>query len=99
MRPNVTIDAKGQRCSAFDAFLSRETVLERKSCLSICVKATVQEIELGNTAGGGLVAQGVILNSSDGNSYRVRANREVILCAGTISSPQIMQLRYWILFE
>lgn len=93
IRPNITVDSKGRRHSAFDAFLSYETVTARQEHLKICTGAMVQQIDMVKTANGGLRAAGVTLGSKSGDVYRVRARREVILCAGAISSPQILQLR------
>lgn len=93
IRPNITVDKKGQRHSAFEAFLSHKIVSERQERLKICTGAMVQRIDIAKTVNGSLRAEGVTLGSKSGDVYRVRARREVILCAGAISSPQILQLR------
>ncbi|KAI0069141.1 GMC oxidoreductase [Artomyces pyxidatus] len=61
--------------------------------LSVVVRAPVSRILSApeKSADGKLVASGVEF-THDGKSYRVLANREVILSAGAIKSPQILEL-------
>ncbi|KAH7402770.1 hypothetical protein BKA66DRAFT_8824 [Pyrenochaeta sp. MPI-SDFR-AT-0127] len=58
--------------------------------LSLLTKALVSKIELEQT-GGDAKATGVQL-IVDGTTHTVKAKREVIVCGGTVNSPQILEL-------
>jgi choline dehydrogenase-like flavoprotein len=74
----------GRRWSAADAFL--RPVLKRPN-LEVRLNATVLGLELdGNRA------VGVRLRHGRGGDEVVRADREVVLCAGAIGSPQLLLL-------
>jgi choline dehydrogenase len=76
--------ARGRRFSAADAFL--RPVLDRPN-LEVRTRATVVGVELqGNRA------VGVRTRSGRRRSEVLRAGREVVLCAGAIGSPQLLQL-------
>lgn len=60
------------------------------SNLCILTEALVEDIILGK-ADGGYVASGVRF-SHNGQEYTVSASREVILSAGTVKSPQLLEL-------
>lgn len=60
------------------------------SNLCILTEALVGEIVLGK-ADGGYVASGVRF-THNGQEYTVSASREVILSAGTVKSPQLLEL-------
>ena len=72
----------GSRHSTAAAFLAGIT--SRRN-LTVMTGAEVQRIDL---AGG--VAQAVVLRRADGTDERITARAEVILCAGTIGSPDIL---------
>ncbi|MEA2223121.1 MAG: choline dehydrogenase [Solirubrobacteraceae bacterium] len=74
----------GRRWSAADAFLRPA---RRRPNLEIRTAVTVLRVEL---EGGR--ATGVRLATGHGREEAVRAEREVILCAGAIGSPQILLL-------
>lgn len=59
--------------------------------LSVLTHALVSKIELEKTDSGGARATGVSF-IVDGISHTVKANKEVIICGGTINSPQILEL-------
>ncbi|KAI1824546.1 putative GMC oxidoreductase [Xylaria intraflava] len=89
---DLTIDATGYRHSAERAYLPYDIVLERKTSLHICTDAVVSRLDF---SGSEDVVSGVFVGSvSPGSSeeVRIRAKREVILCAGAICTPQILQL-------
>lgn len=73
----------GQRCSASVAFL--HPIMEREN-LTIQTQALVQKliIEDGKCVG--------VIYKHDGEDVEVRVNKEVILSAGAIGSPQILML-------
>ena len=74
---------RGRRWSATNAFL--RPVLHRKN-LTVLIDAHVTRLRMT-----GRVAQGVEL-VRDGQASFVQANRETILAAGAIGSPQLLQL-------
>ena len=60
--------------------------------LIVLTGALVEKINwASNTRGGKVVASGVTFNSG-GNKYTVVAKKEVLISAGTINSPQILEL-------
>lgn len=74
---------KGRRWSAADAFL--RPALTRRN-IRLLTHATVQKIETGVDAGP------VVVYRRHGRICRARARAEVILAAGAVHSPQILQL-------
>jgi len=79
---------KGSRWSATKAFL--RPVLSRPN-LTVITKAHVERLEL-DTSGGKPRATGVRVRIENLSSNTFRAKHEVILAAGAIGSPQILQL-------
>ncbi len=79
---------RGVRWSNTKAFL--RPVLHRPN-LTILTNAHVQRIRF-DTTGGDRRASGVEFHAVEGGSQFVAARREVILSAGAIGSPQILQL-------
>lgn len=75
----------GRRCSAAKAFL--EPIAYRKN-LHILVNAQATRIIIDPTS---KITYGVEL-IKNGRKFRVRANREVILSAGSYNSPQLLML-------
>lgn len=83
-----TTTRDGKRSSTYHAFL--EPALERTN-LTIITYALVERI-LTETDGAGLRATGVRYRDKDGATHTVRADREVVLSAGAIGSPQVLLL-------
>jgi choline dehydrogenase len=82
------IDQKGQRSSAFTAYLPASVT--SRSNLTIAINAHVTRILL---EGAEPVATGAEFQlKRDGPRHRVYANKEVILCGGAYNSPQTMLL-------
>ena len=79
---------RGRRWSAATAFL--RPAISRPN-LQVITGAHVQRIQL-EPSDAGLRAKGVDLFLEDHGEQRLRARREVILSAGAIGSPQILQL-------
>jgi choline dehydrogenase len=73
----------GQRCSSAKAYLT--PALTRLN-LTVLTKALVEKIQIDDG-----VAKGVILQL-DGQSVELTANKEVLLAAGAINSPQVLML-------
>ncbi|KAI0091995.1 GMC oxidoreductase [Irpex rosettiformis] len=91
---DVTVDHNGTRVSTFDAFLPPKITNARRN-LYICPSAVVCRLELQSTSSG-LKAVGVHFKLesaalSSGECF-VSVEREVILCAGAIATPQILML-------
>ncbi|KAF2748566.1 GMC oxidoreductase [Sporormia fimetaria CBS 119925] len=59
--------------------------------LSVLTGALVTKIELEKNEGEEVVATGVSF-SVKGTSHTVHANKEVIVCGGTVNSPQVLEL-------
>ena len=74
----------GKRCSSAVAFLRPA---EQRPNLKIITKALTQRIVIENGR-----ATGVVFKGPDGTESLVRANREIVLSAGAINSPQILML-------
>lgn len=100
-----TIDAKGYRTSASDAFLPQSLVSERKARLKICPNVLVTKIKFekddpDNSGDCNIRARGVFIEQDSAleaarpTSYYIVARKEVILCAGAIASPQLLMLRF-----
>jgi choline dehydrogenase len=73
----------GQRCSTAKGYL---TPALTRSNLTVLTKALVEKIQINDG-----VATGVKLQL-DGHSIELTANKEVLLCAGAINSPQVLML-------
>lgn len=96
------IDAQGRRSSARDRLLQAQTRCSER--LLICSGVLVTKVELeGKRAVGVAVLPKVHAYQADPNSQRltaedqqrvktIRCRREVILCAGTFSTPQLLML-------
>jgi choline dehydrogenase len=92
---DVTVNANNERVSTFDAFLPREIALGRKN-LTICTKVIVSQI-LFCSKEKDSIAELVLFRSTDPKSdkvYAAKPNKEVIVCSGSIGSPQVLMLRY-----
>jgi choline dehydrogenase len=79
---------RGVRWSATKAFL--RPVRERTN-LEIVTGAHVERVAI-DTKDGARRATGVVLRLDDGSTVDVAATREVVLAAGAIGSPQLLQL-------
>ncbi len=83
-----TTTRNGMRSSTYHAFL--EAVMERDN-LTVITHAQVERILL-EQDGGGLRATGVRYREADGRTTSIHADREVVVSAGTIGSPQLLLL-------
>ena len=81
----VQVNMKGgQRWSSADAFLSPE--VKRRPNLTIVIKAVAQRILLE-----GKKAVGIEYQDARGNIHQAKADREVVLSAGTYNSPPLLE--------
>jgi len=83
-----TTTRDGRRSSTYHAFL--EPVMERAN-LTVITHALVERILL-ESGGTGLRATGVRYRDTDGRRATLYAEREVVVCAGAIGSPQLLLL-------
>jgi choline dehydrogenase len=83
-----TTTREGKRSSTFHAFL--EPAMAREN-LTVITRAQVERILL-ESGGSGLRASGVSYRTADGGTATVLAEREVVLSAGSIGSPQLLLL-------
>lgn len=84
-----TTTREGKRSSTYHAFL--EAVVEQRANLEVISHAQVTRVLLDSSADQ-LTAVGVEYLAADGQNATVKADREVVLSAGAIGSPQIMML-------
>lgn len=79
-----------ERSHAGNAYLSEE-VSSRKN-LRVVTEALVSKVILEKGADGKVKATGVEFKAKDGETRRVSASHEVILAAGAIKTPQVLEL-------
>ncbi|KAI1788596.1 GMC oxidoreductase [Ganoderma leucocontextum] len=88
---HAMMDGKNERSSTATAYLNAD-VLARPN-LKVAVKCTTERVVFTQETGGLPTAAGVLFSQSrDGPKFVVGARREVILSAGIVGSPQILQL-------
>ena len=85
------LNAAGRRSSTYHAFLPKTLVRQREN-LTICLGAHVQQIQFSHD--NSMRATGLLVEGDNHKFYTVRANHEIILCAGAIVTPQLLLLRY-----
>ncbi len=83
-----TTTRNGMRSSTYHAFL--EPVMERAN-LTVITYAQVEQV-LMEPDGGGLHATGVRYRDAEGGTNTIYAEREVVVSAGAIGSPQLLLL-------
>ncbi|KAI0369253.1 GMC oxidoreductase [Pilatotrama ljubarskyi] len=87
----AAVDERHERSSSATAYLNRE-VLARPN-LTVAVTVMTEKVLFVESSDGRRRAVGVQVSSSrEGQRFAVAAKREVILCAGVMGSPQILQL-------
>ncbi|GJJ12626.1 hypothetical protein Clacol_006869 [Clathrus columnatus] len=88
-KASYTIDEHSHRSDTASAFLSSQ---EERHNLHICVDALVSKIVLNSSKG--VSAKGVSVErySQKSDLVEILAKREIIICAGTIGSPQLLML-------
>ncbi|MEO6998124.1 MAG: GMC family oxidoreductase N-terminal domain-containing protein, partial [Terracoccus sp.] len=84
-----TTTRNGKRSSTYHAFL--EPVMQQRENLTVITHAQVEQV-LMKPDGGGLHATGVRYRDADGASITIYADREVVVSAGAIGSPQLLLL-------
>jgi choline dehydrogenase-like flavoprotein len=94
-RLDQTIDARSERLSAYRAWLNADIAKERKSRLTVCngVLASRLEVDAKTKQVTGVHVR-YAKRTSDDKDYFVRVRREVIVCSGTMCTPQLLMLRY-----
>jgi choline dehydrogenase-like flavoprotein len=85
----LTMDAKYRRSSSYDSYYMQA---KERPNLRVLPFSPVQQIILEETATE-LTATGVVYNDyAGGRTLNVTANKEVIMCAGSIQTPQLLML-------
>ena len=79
----------GLRWNASQAFLRP---VQGRANLTVNTGTTVQRVSTERRSDGTLVASGVECRHADGRVHSLRATRAVVLAAGAIGSPQLLQL-------
>ncbi|XMA07896.1 hypothetical protein WAI453_000687 [Rhynchosporium graminicola] len=86
----AAIDAKtGTRSSATSAYFSSD--ISSRPNLHVVTDALVSKILL-ERENGEIVARGVQFESNSGGEFTIKAGREIIMSAGTMKSPQLLEL-------
>ncbi|VDB84007.1 unnamed protein product [Peniophora sp. CBMAI 1063] len=92
---DICVDENSYRSSTFRAFLPPHLAYERRDRLKVCTNALVTRLEI-STSDGALRATGVYFEAVDPRyadcKVLARASREVILCGGALSNPQLLML-------
>jgi choline dehydrogenase-like flavoprotein len=86
------ISPAGFRCSVYEGYVPKSVAVERKSRLTICTGAVAIKLDVTNDG----IAKGVQILDYRSNVTRqcyVKANREIIVCCGTMYTPQLLMLR------
>ncbi|KAI9148715.1 Oxygen-dependent choline dehydrogenase [Paramyrothecium foliicola] len=90
---DLAIDRKGYRHSADRAYLPYDLAFQRRNHLHICPGALVVRLDIQFGADN---ASGVVMrptsSSMPEDCVRIKAKCEIIVCAGVIATPQILQL-------
>lgn len=89
---DMAIHPNGQRASAYNTYLNKKLALNRQKHLTVCTGVVVSRLEVDEHAG---LVRGVHLQSlskDTESTVYVRARREVIVCSGTICTPQVLLL-------
>ncbi|EXU99691.1 GMC oxidoreductase [Metarhizium robertsii] len=96
---HLTVDSKQHRHSAVRAYLPKEVAVRRRARLHICTGVVASRLHLDASTG---LVKGVFVQSSQAKQTDsktsprkptlVKARREVILAAGAIGTPKILQL-------
>ncbi|KAJ3563326.1 hypothetical protein NP233_g9011 [Leucocoprinus birnbaumii] len=84
------VDEKYRRVSSESAYLT-PNVLARNN-LTVATNATVTRVIFGNVKGEVRAVGVEFAREKNGQRYRAKAKRDVVLCAGAVHSPQILML-------
>ncbi|KAF8307685.1 alcohol oxidase [Clavulina sp. PMI_390] len=85
----------GARSNPTTGYLHHQNFATSRDNFDVLVLSTVTRVNLAKTSTGGQVAESIdVVQTNEENSatFTIRANREVILSAGSLNSPQILML-------
>lgn len=92
---DMTIDERSNRLSSYRAWLNKTIATERRERLAVCTGVIASKLEVD---GKGKQVTGVYIRHagppSNKRDFFVKARREVIICSGSVCSPQLLMLRY-----
>jgi choline dehydrogenase-like flavoprotein len=101
---DTAVDDRGRRISAYNAWLGRKLAMDRRDHLAICTGVVASKLQIDGEGDGKHVSGVHIQRSRPGRwrrrshkqaqTFYVHARREVIVCSGTLSTPQLLMLRY-----
>lgn len=92
-----TVGADGTRQSSFRAYLPPDLIQERSSRLHVCTRVVGARLLFSSVSGGVMRADAIVVRSLDGKASRtISAKREIVLACGTLASPQLLLLRYFL---
>lgn len=95
-------EAAGSRC--YSAAIDPETgersfaysqyglPASKRSNLTILTETMAQRVQFNSTSGHEAVAEGVEVLLASGSKQTIRANKEVIICAGALQTPKFLEL-------
>ncbi|KAJ8482011.1 hypothetical protein ONZ51_g5631 [Trametes cubensis] len=87
----AAMDEKYERSSTATAYLGDDVL--RRPNLTVAVSTMTEKVLFAKTSNGSPKAIGIQISSSRSSQrFAVAASNEVILCAGAVGSPQILQL-------
>lgn len=87
----IAVDPKTKtRGYAAPAYYSAEVA--KRPNLQVLVETHVEKVLLSKDADGSVVATGVRVRTKDGEKHDISAKKEVILAAGALQSPQVLEL-------
>lgn len=92
-RTEIAISKDGRRSSALTAWLDAELANSRREHLTVCTEAVATKLEFED---GGSRASGVRIRPVGGgpdSDVLVAARREIIVCSGVFSTPQLLMRR------
>ncbi|KAK3380987.1 hypothetical protein B0H63DRAFT_434366 [Podospora didyma] len=88
-----TINARGSRVSAYQAWLNCRTATERKDHLAVCTGVIASKLVVNDDGTRVSAVQIKPVNSAKTSPvYLVKARREVIVCSGAVCTPQLLML-------
>lgn len=82
----------GSKTRSYSANAYYTPEVAKRTNLQILTEAQVDKVLLEKTSGESVSAAGINFTTNDGQQHSVTANEEVILSAGTLHSPKILEL-------
>lgn len=87
----ITVDPK-TKARGYAATAYYNTEVSKRSNLQVLVETHVEKVLLIKETDDSVVASGVLVRTKDGEQHEIAAKQEVILAAGALQSPQVLEL-------